>query len=189
MTFEDAPPGTRAADHAYMLYARALHPEALSLLRSRRLEGDGWRARVGLVDPAGHLIEVVAASGAGAAVELVAPRQADLPTLGRLDLRPLGGSTSGALHQALGVEVETSWSFERPPDLAAYRRLHERILASRPRAGERLLVRRGHPENDGPAPFTLLDVDARDDRLETFAVHAFPADGALFFVQSVFRAV
>ncbi|MCO5169260.1 MAG: hypothetical protein M9894_23190 [Planctomycetes bacterium] len=189
------PQGPRAADHALQLYARALHPELLELARSRRVEGAGWRARVGLLQHTGHLLEVVfpgepGRRGAGRAIaEVLAPVALELPPSGRVDIRRVGASASGLIDEDCGVAYTCSWSFERVPE-ADYPRLHAHVLEGGPAArGERLLVNRGHPENDDPAPFSALElaVDPDEGRLETFVVHAFPADRAFLFVHSVVR--
>lgn len=191
------PRGPRAAEHALQLYTRALHPELLELARVRRVEGPGWRARVGLLQPdTGHLLEVVFPREEGrpgassrAIAEVLAPVALDLPPAGRVDIRRVGASTSGVIDEDCGVVYTCSWSFERVPE-EDYARLHADVLCGGPATrGERLLVNRGHPENDGPAPFSALELDADPDagRLETFVVHAFPADHAFLFVHSRVR--
>lgn len=191
--------GPRAADHALQLYTRPLHPELVALARWRRLEGATWRARVGLLEETGHLVELVSpgarsSSRRGGAetraiVEVMAPTALELPPSGRVDIRRVGASASGAIDDDCGVSYACSWSYERR-DAADYASLHARILDGGDLRGERLVVNRGHPENDGPAPFSALDLvyDLEAGRLETFVVHAFPADRAFFFVQSSLRA-
>lgn len=186
------PQGPRAADHALQLYARALHPELVTLARSRRLEVPGLRARVGLLVDTGHLIEAVAPAAGGGRraepkvlVELLAPISLDLPPAGRIDIRRVGASTSGTIDDDCGLPYVCSWSFERArPE--EYATLHARILEGTEPRGERLLVNRGHPENEGPAPFSMLDVDLDEDarQLDVFVVHAFPADRAFLFVHT-----
>lgn len=194
--------GPRAADHALQVYTRPLHPELVPLARWRRVEGATWRARVGLLQETGHLLELVSPgardaerrSGRGGAetraiVEVVSPTALELPPSGRVELRRVGASASGAIDDDCGVSYACSWSYEQR-DAADYASLHARILDGGEVRGERLVVNRGHPENDGPAPFSAMDLiyDLEAGRLETFVVHAFPADRAFLFVQSSLRA-
>lgn len=185
--------GPRAGDHALQLYTRPLHPELVPLARWRRLEGATWRARVGLLPDTGHLVELIVPATRGseprAIVEVLAPTALDLPPSGRIDIRRVGASASGTLDDDCGVTYACSWSFERR-DAADYAGLHARILEAGEPRGERLVVNRGHPENEGPAPFSALDLvhDLDDGRIETFVVHAFPADRAFLFVHTSLRA-
>lgn len=183
--------GPRAADHAFHVYTRALHPELVPLARARVVEGPTWRARVGLLRDTGHLVELTVQGTRGreearALVEVVAPIALDLPPGGRVELRRVGGSTTGAVDDDSGVGYVASWSYEQL-DVMEFVALHARILEGRGK-GERLVINRGHPENDGPAPFSMLDLvlDAEASRVETFVVHAFPADRAFLFMQSAF---
>ncbi len=189
------PQGPRAMDHALQLYTRPLHPELVALARWRRLEAPTFRARVGLLVETGHLIEVVVPVPASrlresrALVEVLAPVSLDLPPSGRIDIRRVGASTSGTIDEDCGVAYVCSWSFERP-SAEEYPALHARILEGAEPRGERLLVNRGHPENDGPAPFSTLDVTLDPDagQLDVFVVHAFPVDRAFLFVHSRLQA-
>jgi hypothetical protein len=190
--------GPRAGDHALQLYTRPLHPELVPLARGRRLEGEGWRARVGLLRDTGHLIELVLTTpGEGpearrlqprAVVEVVAPVALDLPAASRIDIRRVGASSSGVFDEGGAVAYVCSWSYEQK-DAAEFARVHGKVLAGGPARGERLVVNRGHPENEGLAPFSTLDLvlDPDAGRIDTFVVHAFPADHAFLFVQSVLR--
>lgn len=192
------PHGPRPADHALQLYRRALHPELLALARWRRLEAPTFRARVGLLVDMGHLVEVLVPmpharrAESRALVEVLAPVALDLPPSGRIDIRRVGASASGMIDEDCGVNYVCSWSFERQPpaEQEEYARLHARILEGGQRRGERLVINRGHPENDGPAPFSTLEValDADAGRLDTFVVHAFPVERAFLFVHSQINA-
>lgn len=189
------PHGPRASDHALQLYTRALHPELVALARWRRVEAPGFRARVGLLVETGHLIEaVVPVPGSRrpesrVLVEVLAPISLDLPPAGRIDIRRVGASASGTIDEDCGVSYVCSWSYERP-SAEEYPALHARILEGAEPRGERLLVNRGHPENDGPAPFSTLDLAVEPDagQLDVFVVHAFPVDRAFLFVHSRLRA-
>lgn len=185
--FSGAPaPGPRVGDHALSVYAAALHPEALEAARERRLEGPGWSARAAVLRPFGHLIELRRERDGAppeAVTEVACPAALALPQRGRVAHHPLALravlSLPGGLYAA-------SFACQVEPDPEAYARLLRQILATPCRQGERMFLLRGHPENDGPRPFTLLDVDDTAGHLEAFVVHAFPADLAVVFHQASF---
>jgi hypothetical protein len=177
-----APP-SRARDLAYSIYRRPVHPELLPVEKAASVGKPRWKARVLLLERTGHAVSFASSAGE-VLLEIVALSGVELPSGGRVDVRPLSRvardrvKVKGDLLYACSYAVETS-----APD--EFARRHAKILGAKPK-GQRLLVERAHPENDGPSPFSLVDWEAKESSLETFAVHAFPRERAFVFVQSSF---
>lgn len=174
----------RARDLVYALYQRGLHPELLPTARSGRVERAAFRARLVLLEGGGHAISFQ--SGDSVLVEALIPATLELPRTGRVELRPLGRGGRDKVKARGAVLYEGSFALETCA-ASEFARRHEKILAAAP-VGERLRLDRGHPENEGPGPFSLVDFEAKERGLDAFTVHAFPRERAFVFVQSSFAA-
>jgi hypothetical protein len=176
----------RARDLVYGLYRRALHPELLPVARSETLKGSVFRATLVLLEEAGHAISFAATKhpASPVLVEVVARTSVELPRAGRVDLRPLAKAGRDRVKTKLDLLYECAYAIETC-SAAEFARRHAKVLSAQPQ-GVRLLLDRGHPENDGPNPFSLIDYEAKERSLEAFAVHAFPRERAFVFVQSSF---
>lgn len=206
----------RARDLVYALYRRALHPEILPLARTEAVPGSVFRASLMLLEETGHAISFGVAppeprpesseskprtepkpearKSAPRAeprakvypvlVEVVARNSLELPRAGRVDLRPLAKAGRDRVKTKLELLYECAYAIETC-SAAEFLRRHEKILGAEPQ-GARLLLDRGHPENDGPNPFSLVDYETKERSLEAFVVHAFPRERAFVFVQSSF---
>jgi hypothetical protein len=175
----------RARDLAYALYRRGLHPELLPLARSEMIAKPTFRATLALLAPGGHAITFAStAEAAPVVVEVLAPAELELPRAGRIELRPLARAGRERVRAKADLLYESSFAVETcaAPEFA---RRHERVLASQPQ-GQRLLFDRGHPENEGPGPFSVIDYEVKERSLECFTVHAFTRERAFVFVQSSF---
>jgi hypothetical protein len=168
---------------SWSIYRRPVHPELLPVSRSASLGKPRWKARVHLLEGAGHAISFATAAGP-LIVELVALSGLDLPRAGRVDQRPLARTAKDRVKLRGDLLYACTWAVETCA-AEEFERRHARVLGSPPKK-ERLLIDRAHPENEGPTPFSLVDYEAKDAGLETFAVHAFPRERAFVFVQSSF---
>jgi hypothetical protein len=138
-----------------------------------------------LLEDVGHAISF-AATGTPPAVlvEVVAASSIELPRAGRIELRPLVRPGRNRVKAKSDLLYECSFAVETcsGPEFA---RRHEKVLAAIPQ-GTRLRLDRGHPENEGLSPFSLIDYDAKERSIEAFSVHAFPRERTFVFVQSSF---
>jgi hypothetical protein len=179
----DRGPLPRARDLAYSLYRRPVHPELLPVERVATASRKRWRARIALLDGTGHAVSFT--TGAGAVlVELLGVAGLDLPRAGRVDLRPFSRVARDRVKLRGDLLYECAYAVESCAG-DEFARRHARILGAKPQS-ERIIVERAHPENDGPAPFSLVDYEGKEASLDTFAVHAFPRERAFVFVQSSF---
>jgi hypothetical protein len=176
----------KARDLVYALYRRALHPELLPQARSEAVRAPVFRATLALLEEAGHAISFAATQhpASPVLVEVVARSSLDLPRAGRVDLRPLARAGRDRVKSKLDLLYECAYAIETC-SAAEFARRHEKVLHAEPQ-GARVLLDRGHPENDGPNPFSLIDYETKERSLEAFAVHAFPRERAFVFVQSSF---
>lgn len=176
----------RARELVYGLYRRALHPELLPFARTADVKGPVFRAKLLILEDAGHAISFAATKHPAhpVLVEVIARASLELPRAGRVDLRPLAKAGRDRVKTKLDLLYETAYAIETC-SAAEFARRHEKVLAAEPQ-GERLLLDRGHPENEGPSPFSLIDYEIKDRALEAFSVHAFPRERAFVFVQSSF---
>ncbi len=183
----------RARDLVYGLYRRALHPELLPVARTEAVKGSAFRVTLSLLEDAGHAISFAAEppadrerghAASAVLVEVVAPSTLELPRAGRVDLRPLAKAGRDRVKTKLDLLYECAYAIETC-SAAEFARRHDRVLQAEPQ-GARLLLDRGHPENDGPAPFSLVDYETKERGLDAFSVHAYPRERAFVFVQSSF---
>jgi hypothetical protein len=180
------PPLPRARELTYGLYRRGLHPELLPIARSEQATRGPWRAKLMLLEQAGHAISFGAPDlpQAPVLVEVVAASAVELPRAGRIDLRPLARVARDRVKSKGDLLYECSYAVE-VCSASEFARRHERVLAAKPQ-GTRLLLDRGHPENEGPAAFSLVDYEKKERSLEAFTVHVFPRERAFVYVQSAF---
>ncbi|MEZ0228677.1 MAG: DUF2617 family protein [Planctomycetota bacterium] len=176
----------RARELVYGLYRRALHPELLPVAKSETVKGSVFKAQLMLLEDAGHAISFAATKHPASPVllEVVTTSALELPRAGRVDLRPLAKAGRDRVKTKLDLLYECAYAIETC-SAAEFARRHEKVLAAEPQ-GSRLLLDRGHPENDGPDPFSLIDFETKERSLEAFVVHAFPRERAFVFVQSSF---
>jgi hypothetical protein len=136
-----------------------------------------------LLDGSGHAVSF--ASAAGPVVqEVVSLRDLALPLGGRVDVRALARTPRDRVRLGGDLAYVCSYAVETTEKEEFVRR-HAKILAGSSRR-ERVVLERGHPENDGPTPFSLLEYEPHEGLLETFAVHAFPRERTFVFVKSSF---
>jgi hypothetical protein len=178
--------GARARDLVYGLYRRALHPELLPVARSAEAKSGAFRARLILLEEAGHAVSFAASKhpASPVLVEVVARSAIELPRAGRVELRALAKAGRDRVKTKQDLLYECAYAIETC-SAAEFARRHEKVLAAEPQ-GARLLLDRGHPENEGPAPFSLIDYEAKERALDAFSVHAFPRERTFVFVQSSF---
>lgn len=176
----------RARELVYGLYRRGLHPELLPTAKSETVKGSVWTARLMLLDEAGHAISFTATKHPATPVllEVVTRSELELPRGGRVDLRPLAKAGRDRVKSKLDLLYECAYAIETC-SAAEFARRHEKVLAAEPQ-GARLLLDRGHPENEGPGPFSVIDYETKERSLDAFVVHAFPRERAFVFVQSSF---
>jgi hypothetical protein len=176
----------RARDLVYALYRRGLHPELLPRASSEGVTTPLFRATLTLLEEAGHALSFAATShpASPVLVEVVARSSLELPRAGCVDLRPLARAARDRVKAKLDLLYECAYAIETC-SAAEFARRHEKILHAEPQRA-RLLLDRGHPENEGPRPFSLIDYETKERSLEAFAVHAFPREKAFVFVQSSF---
>lgn len=174
----------RARELVYALYQRGLHPELLPAAKSARVDRKPFRARLVLLERSGHSVAFTA--GDAALVEAVIPAALEVPRTGRVELRSLGRGARERVKARGPVLYESAFALETCA-ATEFARRHRKILEAAP-VGERFLLERGHPENEGPGPFSLVDYEVKDRGLDAFAVHAFPRERTFVFVQSSFAA-
>ncbi len=176
----------RARELVYALYRRGLHPELLPRARSETVKAPLFRATLVLLEEAGHAITFAATQhpASPVLVEVVARSPLELPRAGRVDLRPFARAGRDRIKSKLDLLYECAYAIETC-SAAEFARRHEKVLQAEPE-GARVLLDRGHPENEGPGPFSLIDFETKERSLEAFAVHAFPRERAFVFVQSSF---
>ena len=200
-----------AAEFAFRLFERPLHPELFAAKATARVTRDHYTATLTLCD-AGHVVEFRA--GGRTLVEVLAPRDYDLPTRGRKLGRRLIGArledvrferdeTGPAVSYQAGHQAETPG-----PDVFAH--ITEELLADaaatlraadgEPHAPDAVFDEPGRTARAGLAAaafpsagrlagdsVSVIRVDAQADSLLVHAQHTYADTGAVVRTQSLFE--
>ena len=175
------------AETALHLYRVALHPELLTSVRQHSVRDGRLRVRAGLLPAGGQWVEVRddrARPGAALTV-VVAPLALELPVEGRLDVRVVGSEGEARVVERSRLDYEGGYTVERPRHYDDWVAHLEHGASD---GFQRILHRRGHPENPGRRPFSLLDLRLDGGLLEVYGVEAFPADRSLVLIHGRWRA-
>ena len=171
----------RVEDLHFCLYQRAIHPELFHIDRVKRVEQPRYQAEVWIVGLA-HVVTVQA--GGQVLTELIADDTELLPKGGLVTSFRFRGerdhsqSFSEDLKYILSTQVE-----KMTPQL--FPATHRDYVHYAQNRG--LFVSFEQWTHEGLAPFTFIDLDARDHEIHVHAFHAFPEELTLLKTQSIFE--
>jgi len=171
----------RVEELQFCLYERAIHPELFHIHKVQRVEQSRYHAEI-WVAGLSHVVTVQ--SGDQILTELIAEDMEILPKTGLATSFKFRGERDHAQSFKSGVKYILSTQVERmtPQLFPATHRDYVHYAQNR-----RLFVSFEECANDGLAPFSFVDYDARDHEFHVHAYHAFPEDFTLLKTQSIFE--
>ncbi len=172
---------SRIADLSFHVFARAIHPDWISVREHRRFTRTGWEADVRLIE-GGHA--VVWSSGSCRVSEVLCSRETPLPEHGLLFHSPVVRERSIELHPSLRVDYQGCIETERVP-AEVFRHLTEEIILDSHRGG--LFHRFDRTSRLAPPPLSLLTIEPQPRGLSVQAIHTFPDEYAVVRSQSLFE--
>jgi hypothetical protein len=172
---------SRVADQAFQVYARAIHPDWLTVRQHRRVTQDGWEADIRIIE-GGHAI--LFRSGAVRLTEVLAGPETALPEPGLLFHSPIRRERSVSLRPGDVVDYQTCFEVERvDPEIFAH--LSDEMVLDAVRG--RLFHRFAPPNRMAAAPISHIHIEARVKGLSVHAFHSFPEECAIIRTQSLFE--
>ncbi len=175
------PPRQRVEELQFCLYQRPVHPELFQIYRVKRIEQARYKAEIWIVGLA-HVVTIQA--GDKVLTELISEDTELLPKSGLATSFRFRGerdhnqSFDGGLKYILSTQVERL----TPQLFPATHRDYVHHAQSR-----ELFVSFDEWANEGLAPFSFVDYDARDHEFHVHAFHAFPEELTLLKTQSIFE--
>jgi len=176
------PPKQRVEELQFCLYQRAIHPELFQIQKVKRAEQARYHAEVWVCALA-HVITVQ--FGDQILTELIAEDVEMLPKNGLANTFRFRGERDHAQSFGDNMRYILSTQVERmtPQLFPATYRDYVHYAESR-----ELFVSFGEwASDDGLAPFSFLDYDARDSEFHVHAFHAFPEELTLLKTQCIFE--
>jgi hypothetical protein len=174
---------SHAAEMAFLVYQRALHPEWLATRSFRRLNHAAWEADLRLTDK-GHA--VMFRCGSVRLAEILTSDETTLPEPGRVYQSDLRRERSTRLSHGGIVEYQSCVEVERvDPEIFRYLCNEITLDVSRNRIFHRL------PSGNrmAPAPLAQIHFDVRGRGLSVQSLHTFPDECAILRTQSLFELV
>ena len=171
----------RVDDLHFCLYQRAIHPELFHIDQVKRVQQARYQAEVWIVGLS-HVVTV--AYGDHILTELICEDTDLLPKVGLATSFRFRGERDHAQAFSSGMKYILSTQVERmtPQLFPATHRDYVHYAQDRG-----LYVSFDEWTHDGLAPFTFVDVDARDHEFHVHAFHAFPEEMTLLKTQSIFE--
>ena len=170
----------RVDELLFCLYQRALHPELFKIHQVKRLEQSRYQAEIWVLGLA-HVVTVQA--GDQILTELITEDLELLPKTGLATSFRFRGERDHA-QSFNGMNYILSTQVERmtPQLFPATHRDYVHYAQNRG-----MFVSFDDEAQDGPAPFSFVDFDARDRELHIHAYHAYPDELTLIKTQSIFE--
>ena len=171
----------RVEELLFCLYQRPLHPELFDIHRVKKIEQQRYQAEIWVLGLA-HVVTVQ--SGDQILTELITEDNELLPKAGLATSFRFRGEKDHAQSFDSGMKYILSTQVERltPQLFPATHRDYVHYAQNRG-----ILVTFDEWVDDGPAPFSFVDFDARDHELHVHSFHAFPEELTLLKTQSIFE--
>ncbi|RME38190.1 MAG: DUF2617 family protein [Planctomycetota bacterium] len=172
----------RVEELQFCLYQRAIHPELFQIRKLKRIEQSRYCAEIWIVGLA-HVVTVQ--TGDQILTELITDDPEMLPKTGLAASFKFRGerdhtqSFTEDVKYILSTQVERMTPQIYPPthrDYVHYAKGRKMFVSYDEWMGE-----------DGLAPFSFIDYDARDHEFHVHAFHAFPDELTLLKTQSIFE--
>lgn len=171
----------KVAELAFQLYGRSLHPELFVTFQSRKVERNGYSARVDITS-AGH---VVTWNYKGLTLtEVAASAQHPLPQRRRLMSYKLRGDRTDQLECRGGVRYQMSFQLE-PVDPDFFWTFQQEMALEGDRKG--MLHRFDSSGRMALGALSYVHLETRNRSLRVQAFHTFPDDYAIVKSQSLFE--
>jgi hypothetical protein len=171
---------SRVADLSFQVFNRWLHPDWFATREFCRLEHQGWRADLRIIE-GGHA--VLFYSGAICIAEVLSGPETDLPGPGLLFQSHLHRERSTHLCPGPQLEYQCCLGVERV-DLEIFRHLSDEMALAVSR--ETLLHQFRSGNRLAPAPISHIHIDARSNVLAVQSFHTFPDECKIVRTQSLF---
>ncbi len=171
----------KVAQLTFQFFERALHPELFQVVKSHRIERDGFSVRIDITHD-GHVIQLK--SGRSTLTEVAASIHQPLPSSCRVLLNPIcemhkqlivcdGGISYRYEHELERVKPELFWLIQQ--QLGESAKTHELIQVFD--ASGRMAI----------GGMSFVHVETRQRSLAIQAIHTFPDDLALVKIQSTYQ--
>jgi len=171
----------KAADLAFQLYGRVLHPELFEVCVERSFDRGGYRARISITT-AGHV--VTWQRDALVLSEVAAPADQPLPQRRRLLSHRVAGERSDGVECRGGSRYRACFQLERL-DPEVFQTFQEELVVEGASRG--LLHRFESGGRLAAAAVSWITVETRPRALIVQAFHTFPDDFAVVKSQSLFE--
>ncbi len=169
------------SDSFFYLYRRTLHPELFCIHKSEQIRRARYQAEIWVMGLA-HIVSFQA--GSGFLTELVCDESDLLPANGLATSFRLRGERDHNEAMTDGIKYMMSSQVERMSQ-NLFEVTHRDFVAQAKRRG--VFVSFADWANDGLAPFTTIEYEARDKELHVYTYHAFPDELTLLKTQSIFE--
>ncbi len=170
----------KVAQLTFQLFNRSLHPELFQVVKSHRVDRDGFSANVDITHD-GHVIRLRA--GTSTLTEVAASVHQPLPKSRRLVLNPLSEKHSESLECRAGIQYHYEHELERVrPELFW---LIQQQLGDSAKNHELIQVfdASGRMAIGG---MSFIHIETRSHSFRVQAIHTFPDDLALVKIQSTY---
>lgn len=171
----------RAADLAFLVFGRSVHPDWYATRAHRRVAVDAWSADIRII-AGGHAITW--RSGQVRLTEILGPRTHAWPEAGVLFDSPVRHEQVATLNPGSGVEYQTNFEVERL-DHEVFAHLCTEMTLDAGR--DRLFHRFTREDRLAPAAISHLAFESRSRGLLVHTFQSFPADLAIVRTQSLFE--
>ncbi|MEZ6084820.1 MAG: DUF2617 family protein [Phycisphaerae bacterium] len=181
MSVEQGQTKQRIDDLQFYLYQRSLHPELFRINQVKRIEQRRYTAEIWVVGLS-HVVSLQ--YGKQCLTELITDDTEILPRAGMATSFPFRGERDHT--QSFGDDLRyiLSCQVERmTPNL--FPSSHRDLMKYAQKRG--IFMMFDEWQNDGIAPFTFVDYEAREQELHVHAFHAFPDSTTLLKTQSIFE--
>ncbi len=169
------------SDLFFYLYRRSLHPELFCIHKRVPVQRDRYQGEIWIMG----LAHAVTVQSKGSCLTELACDESDLlPANGLATSFRFRGEKDHNETPSEGIRYMMSSQVERmTPNL--FEVTHRDLVAHAKNRG--LLVSYADWADDGLAPFTFIDFEARAKELHVYAFHAFPEELTILKTQSIFE--
>jgi hypothetical protein len=171
----------RIDDLHFYLYQRALHPELFHIHQVQHVDQRRYHAEIWIVGLA-HVVTIQ--YGKNFVTELIADESDVLPKAALATSFRFRGERDHCQNFPEGLRYMLSSQVEKM-SANLFPSSHRDLLRYAQKRG--MFVKFNEWEQDGLAPFTFIDYEAREREFHVHAYHAFPEDLTLLKTQSIFE--
>ena len=171
----------KVAELAFQVYGRALHPELFEVLQTKRVERNGFEAKIDITS-AGHV--VTWRCGGQTLTEVAAAANHPLPEKRRLMSHRLTGEQTDSVTCRSGIKYSVNFMLE-PADPEIFWAFQQQLVADTQRQGMLHTF-----DTSGRVPLgaiSYIHMETRSKSLLVQAFHTFPDDCAIVKSQSKFE--